>query len=104
MCVCAMSILDVIVGTVCWGGGVNRDGDVTDLLHPHRPGWGDQDVVVLSVQHLLVHALQTCRFGDVGLVVVVPAVGVPGQGGRLGEAAEGGEGWGWGWSCVGSHC
>lgn len=101
MCAC---VLDVIVGTVCWGGGVDRDGYIADLLHPHRPGWGDQNVVVLSVQHLLVHALQTHCFGDVGLVVVVPAVGVPGQRGRLGEAAEGGEGGGRRWCCVSSYC
>lgn len=99
-----MSVSDVVVGTVCWGGGVNREGDVADLLHPHGPGWGDKDVVVLFVQHFLVHALQPNGFGDVGLVVVVPAVGVPGQRGCLGEAAEGGEGRGRGGRCVGSHC
>ena len=98
-----MSFLDVIVGTVCRGWGVNRQGYVADLLHPHRPRGGDQDVVVLPVQHLLVHALQPHRFGDVGLVVVVPAVGVPGQGGRLGEAAEGGQGRGRGGRRVGPH-
>lgn len=102
VCVRAVVSLDVVVGAVCWGGGVNWDGDVADLLHPHRPGWGDQHVVVLPVQHLLVHALQPHCFGDVGLVVVVPAVGVPGQGGRLGEAAEGGEGRRRGGSSVGS--
>ena len=90
VCVCIQCLfLDVIVGAVCWGGRVNRDGYITDLLDPHRPGRGDQDVVVLSVQHLLIHTLQPHCFRDVGLVVVVPAVGVPGQGGRLGEAAEG---------------
>lgn len=99
-----LSLLDVVVGAVCWGGGVNRDGHITNLLDPHRPGRGDQDVVVLSVQHLLVHTLQPHRFGDVCLVVVVPAVGVPGQGGRLGEAVEGGEGRGRRGSHVGSYC
>lgn len=98
------SLLGVSVGTVCWGGGVNRERDFTDLLHPHGPGGADQNVVVLPVQDLLVHALQPHRFGDVGLVVVVPAVGVPGQGCRLGEAAEGGECWGWRGGCVSSDC
>lgn len=101
MCACS-SLLDVVVGAVCWGGGVNWDGDVTNLLHPHWPGWGDQDVVVLPVQHLLVHALQPHCFGDVGLVVVVPAVGVPGQRGRLGQAVEGGQGRRRGGGSVGS--
>lgn len=103
MCV-HLSVLDVIVGAVCWGGSVNRDAYITDLLDPSRPGWGDQNIVILSVQHLLIHALQPHCFGDVGLVVVVPAVGVPGQGGRLGEAAKGGEGWGRRGSCIGSYC
>ena len=94
----------VVVGAVCWGGGVNRDCYITNLLDPHRPGWGDQNVVILSVQHLLIHALQPHCFGDVGLVVVVPAVGVPGQGGCLGEAVEGGEGRGRRGSRVSSYC
>lgn len=98
-------LLDLLDGTVCQGGGVDGDGDVADvadLLHPHR--WGDQNVVVLPVQHLLVHALQTHCFRDLGRVEVVPAVGVPGQGGCFGVAAEGGEGGGWRWSCMGSDC
>lgn len=99
-----MSLLCFSDWTVCWGGGVNREGYVTDLLHPHRPGWGDHHVVVLPVQHLLIHALQAHCFGDVGLIVVVPAVGVSGQGGRLGEAAEGGESRGWRGGCIGSYC
>lgn len=86
------SALDVVVGAVRQSRGVNGDGDFTDLLHPRWSGRGDQDVVVFAVQDLLVDALQPHRFGDVGLVVVVPAVGVPGQRGRLGQAAEGGEG------------
>ena len=57
MHVCVRAVLDVIVGTVRWGGGVNRNGYVTDLLHLDRSGRGDQHVVVLSVQHLLVHTL-----------------------------------------------
>ena len=56
------------------------------------------------MQHFLVHALQPQCFGDLGLVVVVPAVGVPGKGGGLGEAVEGGEGRGRGGSRVGPHC
>lgn len=99
-----MQLLLCVVGAVCGGGGVHWDAYVTDLLHPPWPGRGDQDVVVLPVQHLLVNALQSHRFGDLGLVVVVPAVGVPGQGGRLGETAEGGEGGCWGGRCVGSDC
>lgn len=104
MCVCVVSVLDVIIGAVCWGGGVNREGYITDLLHPHRSGWGDQNIVVLSVQHLLVHTLEPHCFGNLGLIVVVPAVGIPGQGGRLGEAAKGGEGRCWRRCCVGSYC
>lgn len=104
MCVFGGGGLGVIVGAVCRGGGVNWNTYITDLLHPYRPGWGHQDVVVLPVQHFLVHALQPHCFGDVGLVVVVPAMGVPGQGGRLGVAAERGEGWSWRGSHVGSHC
>lgn len=89
---------------MCRGGGVDGEGDVTDLLHPHGPGRGDHHVVVLPVQHLLVHALEPHRFGDVRLVVVVPAVGVPGKGGRLGDVGEGRERRGWGGGCVGSYC
>lgn len=85
------------------GGGVHREGHVADLLHPHRPGWGHQHVVVLPVQHLLIHALQSHGFGDVGLVVVLPAVGVPGQRGCFGQGAEGRHGSGRrGGGCVGS--
>lgn len=89
---------------MCRGGGVHRQGDVADLLHPHGPRWGDHHVVVLPVQHLLVHTLKPHRFGDVRLVVVVPAVGVPGERGRLGAAAEGRERRGGGGGRVGSHC
>lgn len=99
-----VSILVIIVGTVCWGRGVNGDAYIADLLHPHRSGWSDQNIVILPMQHLLVHALQTHSFGDVGLVVVVPAVRIPGQRGRFGETAKGREGRGRRWGCVGSHC
>lgn len=37
-----VSILVIIVGTVCWGRGVNGDAYIADLLHPHRSGWSDQ--------------------------------------------------------------
>lgn len=94
----------VIVGAVCGGRCVDGQGDLADLLHPDRPGRGDQNVVVLPVQHLLVHALQPHRFGDVCLVVVVPAVWVSGQGGRLGEGAEGGKRRSWRRGCVGPNC
>lgn len=94
----------VVVGTVCGGRRVHGQGDLADLLHPDRPGRRDQNVVVLPVQHLLVHALQPRRFGDVCLVVVVPAVGVSGQGGRLGEAAEGGKRRSRRRGCVGPNC
>lgn len=100
MCRC----LGLIVRTVRRCGGVNGDGHVTDLLDPHRSGWGDQNIVVLSVQHLLVHTLQPHSFGDVGLVVVVPALGVPGKRGRFGKAAEGGKGGRRGGCCVCSYC
>ena len=75
-------------GRPCGGRSIDRDIDITDLLHVYRSGRGDQDKVKFPVQHLLIHALQACGLRDVGLVVVVPAVLVPGQGGRLGEAAE----------------
>lgn len=87
---------------MCRGGGVHGEGDVADLLHPDGSGRGDHHVVVLPVQHLLVHALQPHRLGDVSLVVVVPAVGVPGKRSRLGAAAEGGERGGGGGGGVGS--
>lgn len=89
---------------MCWGGGVHGEGDVTNLLHPHGPRRGDHHVVVLPVQHLLVHALEPHRFGDMSLVVVVPAVGVPGKGGRLGDVGERRQRRGRGGGCVGSYC
>lgn len=89
---------------MCRGGGVHGEGDVTDLLHPRGPRRGDHHVVVLPVQHLLVHALKPHRFGDMCLVVVVPAVGVPGKGGRLGDVGEGRERRGRGGGSIGSYC
>lgn len=53
--------------------------------------WGEQRdrPVKVPVQHFLIDALKPHCFGQLGLVKVVPAQGIPGQGRALAEGGEG---------------
>lgn len=92
--------LHTFIGFLLWGQVPARGGLIQghpDLLQVWEPPWprrGEQSggPVIISVQHLLVDALQPHGLGQLGLVVVVPAQRIPGQGRALAEGRH--LGWG----------
>lgn len=85
--------LHIFIGFLLWGQVPARGGLIQghpDLLQVWQPPWtrrGEQSdcPIIISVQHLLVDALQPHGLGQLGLVEVVSAQRIPGQGGALAE-------------------
>jgi len=73
------------------GGWVERHPDLLEVGEPRGARRGEQRdrPVKVPVQHFLVDALQAHRLGQLGLVKVVPAEGIPGQGRALAEGGKG---------------
>lgn len=73
------------------GGWVEGHPDLLEVREPRGTWRGEQRdrPVKVPVQHLLVDALEPHRLRQLGLVKVVPAERVPGQGGAFAEGGEG---------------